>query len=41
VRLDGKENMDKLIGKTILGFAFLILVLAVALFLPAGSLRYW
>lgn len=36
-----KENMDNLIRKTILGFAFLMLVLAVALFLPAGSLRYW
>jgi protein-S-isoprenylcysteine O-methyltransferase Ste14 len=36
-----KENMDSLIGKTILGFAFLMLVLAVALFLPAGSLQYW
>jgi protein-S-isoprenylcysteine O-methyltransferase Ste14 len=33
--------MDKLIGKTILGFAFLMLVLAIALFLPAGSIRYW
>ncbi len=33
--------MDNLIGKTILGFAFLMLVLAVALFLPAGSLHYW
>jgi len=33
--------MDQLIGKTILGFAFLMLVLAAALFLPAGSLQYW
>jgi protein-S-isoprenylcysteine O-methyltransferase Ste14 len=36
-----KENMNNLIGKTILGFAFLMLVLAIALFLPAGSLGYW
>ena len=33
--------MDNLIVKTILGFAFLMLVLALALFLPAGSLSYW
>ena len=33
--------MDNLIVKTILGFAFLMLVLAIALFLPAGSLSFW
>ncbi len=33
--------MDDLIVKTILGFAFLMLVLAVALFVPAGSLSFW
>ena len=33
--------MDRLIVKTILGFAFLLLVLALALFLPAGSLGFW
>lgn len=33
--------MDHLIGKTIFGFAFLMLVLAMALFLPAGSFQYW
>jgi protein-S-isoprenylcysteine O-methyltransferase Ste14 len=33
--------MDTLIVKTILGFAFLMLVLALALFVPAGSLAFW
>ncbi len=33
--------MDDLIVKTILGFAFLVLVLAIALFVPAGSLSFW
>ena len=33
--------MDNLLAKTFLGFAFLMLVLALALFLPAGSLRFW
>src|SRR6476620_6040839 len=33
--------MSNLIIKTILGFAFLMLVLAIALFVPAGSLNYW
>jgi protein-S-isoprenylcysteine O-methyltransferase Ste14 len=33
--------MDNLILKTIAGFTFLMLVLAVALFLPAGSLNFW
>ena len=33
--------MDKLIAKTILGFAFLMLVLALALFLSAGSFNFW
>jgi protein-S-isoprenylcysteine O-methyltransferase Ste14 len=33
--------MRNLIVKTILGFAFLILVLALALFGSAGSLRFW
>jgi protein-S-isoprenylcysteine O-methyltransferase Ste14 len=33
--------MDNLLVKTFLGFAFLMLVLALALFLPAGSLRFW
>jgi protein-S-isoprenylcysteine O-methyltransferase Ste14 len=36
-----KDEMNNLLVKTILGFAFLMLVLAVALFLPAGSLSYW
>jgi protein-S-isoprenylcysteine O-methyltransferase Ste14 len=33
--------MSNLFLKTFLGFAFLMLVLALALFLPAGSLRFW
>ena len=33
--------MNNLIVKTILGFAFLMLVLALALFVPAGSLGFW
>lgn len=33
--------MDNLIVRTVLGFAFLMLVLALALFLPAGSLSFW
>ena len=33
--------MDNLIVKTILGFAFLMLVLALALFLSAGSVNFW
>jgi protein-S-isoprenylcysteine O-methyltransferase Ste14 len=33
--------MDNLIVRTILGFAFLMLVLAIAIFLPAGSLSFW
>jgi protein-S-isoprenylcysteine O-methyltransferase Ste14 len=33
--------MDNLLVKTFLGFAFLILVLALALFIPAGSLQFW
>ncbi len=33
--------MSKLILKTIAGFAFLMLVLALALFISAGSLSYW
>ena len=33
--------MDNLIVKSILGFAFLMLVLALALFLSAGSLYFW
>ncbi len=33
--------MGNLIVRTILGFAFLMLVLALALFVPAGSLRFW
>jgi protein-S-isoprenylcysteine O-methyltransferase Ste14 len=33
--------MSNLLLKTFLGFAFLMLVLALALFLPAGSLRFW
>ena len=33
--------MNNLILRTILGFAFLMLVLAAALFLPAGSLGFW
>jgi protein-S-isoprenylcysteine O-methyltransferase Ste14 len=39
--LNDKEEMDNLIVKTILGFAFLMMVLAIALFLPAGSLSFW
>lgn len=35
------DEMDKLLAKTILGFAFLMLVLALALFLSAGSLNFW
>jgi protein-S-isoprenylcysteine O-methyltransferase Ste14 len=33
--------MGNLIVRTILGFAFLMLVLALALFIPAGSLSFW
>jgi protein-S-isoprenylcysteine O-methyltransferase Ste14 len=33
--------MSNLLAKTFLGFAFLMLVLALALFLPAGSLSFW
>ncbi len=33
--------MGNLIVRTVLGFAFLMLVLALALFVPAGSLRFW
>ena len=33
--------MNNLIVKTISGFAFLMLVLAIALFLPAGSFSFW
>jgi protein-S-isoprenylcysteine O-methyltransferase Ste14 len=33
--------MNNLFVRTFLGFAFLMLVLALALFLPAGSLRFW
>jgi protein-S-isoprenylcysteine O-methyltransferase Ste14 len=33
--------MSNLLVKTVLGFAFLMLVLALALFIPAGSLNYW
>jgi protein-S-isoprenylcysteine O-methyltransferase Ste14 len=33
--------MDNLIVKTILGFLFLVLILALALFLSAGTLSYW
>lgn len=33
--------MNNLIVKTILGFAFLMVVLAIALFVPAGSISFW
>ncbi len=33
--------MSNLLVKTILGFLFLMLILALALFIPAGSLSYW
>ena len=33
--------MSNLLVKAFLGFAFLMLVLALALFIPAGSLNYW
>lgn len=33
--------MNNLFIKTFLGFSFLIVVIALALFLPAGSLSYW
>lgn len=35
------ELMTKLLVKSVLGFAFLMSVLALALFVPAGSIRYW
>ena len=35
------EEMRNLMVRTISGFAFLMLVLALALFVPAGSLRFW
>jgi protein-S-isoprenylcysteine O-methyltransferase Ste14 len=33
--------MGNLLVRTVLGFAFLMVVLALALFLPAGSLNFW
>jgi len=33
--------MNNLLVKTVLGFLFLMFVLALALFIPAGSLSYW
>jgi membrane protein implicated in regulation of membrane protease activity len=33
--------MTSLIAKTVLGFAFLMSVLGLALFVSAGSLRFW
>ena len=33
--------MSNLLVKTIAGFLFLMLILALALFIPAGSLNYW
>lgn len=33
--------MRRLLLQTALGFSFLMLVMALALFIPAGSLRYW
>lgn len=33
--------MGKLLFKTLMGFAFLMLVLALALLIPAGSLSFW
>ncbi len=33
--------MNNLMAKTFLGFAFLMVVLALALFIPAGSLSFW
>jgi protein-S-isoprenylcysteine O-methyltransferase Ste14 len=36
-----EEELASIILKSILGFAFLMLVLALALFLSAGSLRFW
>ena len=33
--------MGDLLVKTVLGFAFLMVVLALALFIPAGSLSFW
>lgn len=33
--------MKNLLGRTFLGFAFLIVVMGLALFLPAGSLSFW
>lgn len=35
------NNRLRLLTQTILGFAFLMLVIAMALFLPAGSLAFW
>ena len=35
------EKNSNLFVKTFLGFAFLMLVLALALFIPAGSLSFW
>ncbi len=36
-----EEELASIILKSILGFAFLMLVLALVLFLSAGSLRFW
>jgi hypothetical protein len=38
---DKEQAMDNLIVRTILGFAFLMLVLALILFGTAGTLDYW
>ncbi|NLH00183.1 MAG: isoprenylcysteine carboxylmethyltransferase family protein [Chloroflexi bacterium] len=35
------NKQPRLLTQTILGFAFLMLVIALALFLPAGSLAFW
>ena len=39
--LKQEEEMENLMVKTVAGFAFLMLVLALALFVSAGSLGFW
>jgi protein-S-isoprenylcysteine O-methyltransferase Ste14 len=40
-RLHYTELLSNLAAKTILGFAYLILLLAIALFVPAWTFRFW
>jgi protein-S-isoprenylcysteine O-methyltransferase Ste14 len=37
----GENAMNNLLVRTFVGFAFLIVIMALALFIPAGSLSFW